>query len=128
MTLSMETPGRLNRCPWRSKSSMEFNIISFTVGFIAKLIRSRQLPFVDGDACCTCRLVFLSKVLLLCHIDSLPLTLSFMLTPANHLLFACLVSCTATVVQAQPQLGKNPVGEVVSAMSLEEKVNILVGG
>lgn len=42
-----------------------------------------------------------------------------------------LSGLTPLLVKAQqnpPQLGKNPVREVVAAMTLEEKVNILVGG
>ena len=39
-------------------------------------------------------------------------------------------SCAVIIVRSQslPQLGKNSVQEVVSAMTLEEKVNLLVGG
>jgi beta-glucosidase len=43
----------------------------------------------------------------------------------------CLLSCIVYVVHAQqpaPQLGKNTVQEVVAAMTLDEKVNMLVGG
>lgn len=49
----------------------------------------------------------------------------------NRLVLACLLLGLAILVHAQqilPQLGKNPMQEVVSAMTLEEKVNMLVGG
>ncbi len=53
-----------------------------------------------------------------------------MFTDLKRLLLACLLTCTAILVNAQnlPQLGKNSIQEVVSAMTLEEKVNLLVGG
>ncbi|MBI1769138.1 MAG: glycoside hydrolase family 3 C-terminal domain-containing protein [Bacteroidetes bacterium] len=54
-----------------------------------------------------------------------------MLALRNRFLLASLLSCTIVLVRAQqslPQLGKNSVQEVISAMTLEEKVNILVGG
>ena len=42
--------------------------------------------------------------------------------------FAVLLSAlSAMAQQANPQLGKSPVGEIVKAMTLEEKVNLLVG-
>ena len=58
-------------------------------------------------------------------------TLLFMFPPRNRILLACLLSSVVALVHAQenvPQLGKNSVQEVISAMTLEEKVNILVGG
>ncbi len=51
--------------------------------------------------------------------------------PRNRVVLVCLLSCLTFLVRAQqnaPQLGKNSNLEVVSAMTLEEKVNILVGG
>lgn len=39
-----------------------------------------------------------------------------------------LLSVAAVKAQTLPQLGKNPVPEVVKAMTLEEKVNLVVGG
>lgn len=54
-----------------------------------------------------------------------------MATKQNHFILTCIFACTAILSHAQqnlPQLGKNSVQEVVSAMTLEEKVNLLVGG
>jgi beta-glucosidase len=54
-----------------------------------------------------------------------------MFTSNNRLLLVSLLSFPAVLAQAQqdlPQLGKNSTQEVVAAMTLEEKVNILVGG
>ncbi len=49
----------------------------------------------------------------------------------NRYLLAGVLSCAVVLVRAQqnlPQLGKNSIQEVISAMTLEEKVNVLVGG
>ena len=49
----------------------------------------------------------------------------------RRLLMACLLSCVTVLVYPQqnlPQLGKNSIQEVIGAMTLEEKVNFLVGG
>ncbi|HEU5290873.1 MAG TPA: glycoside hydrolase family 3 C-terminal domain-containing protein [Cyclobacteriaceae bacterium] len=49
----------------------------------------------------------------------------------NRFMLVCILACTFGLTHAQqnlPQLGKNTVQEVVSAMTLEEKVNLLVGG
>ncbi len=54
-----------------------------------------------------------------------------MFIPHNRFLQVVVLSLAVTVVSAQrslPQLGKNSVQEVISAMTLEEKLNILVGG
>jgi beta-glucosidase len=54
-----------------------------------------------------------------------------MATNRNRFLLACLLAGTVVLTHARqnlPQLGKNSVQEVVSAMTLEEKVNLLVGG
>lgn len=54
-----------------------------------------------------------------------------MLISQNRVALACILSCLTLLVRAQqnpPQLGKNSVQEVVTVMTLEEKVNILVGG
>ena len=53
-----------------------------------------------------------------------------MCTCLHRFLLAFLFSCTVVLVHAQnvPQLGKNSIQEVIAAMTLEEKVNILVGG
>ena len=55
-----------------------------------------------------------------------------MFTPRNRFVWACLLSCLAFLAHAQPQnlpqLGKNSIQDVISAMTLEEKVNMLVGG
>src|SRR5882672_6134866 len=54
-----------------------------------------------------------------------------MRTCLHRFLLVFLLSCTAVLVYAQqnvPQLGKNSIQEVISAMTLEEKVNFLVGG
>ncbi len=46
----------------------------------------------------------------------------------NYLLLALLIFAgSLQAQQSLPQLGKNPVNEVVKAMTLEEKVNLLVG-
>lgn len=48
----------------------------------------------------------------------------------SRLMLICLMAIPILVSAQQqlPQLGKNPVQEVVAAMTLEEKVNLLVGG
>jgi len=54
-----------------------------------------------------------------------------MLTIKNRFILACILSCTIFLTSGQqnpPQLGKNSIQEVVAAMTLEEKVNLLVGG
>lgn len=53
-----------------------------------------------------------------------------MFTPRHRFVLVCILTCIALHVRAQnaPQLGKNSIQEVVSAMTLEEKVNLLVGG
>lgn len=52
-----------------------------------------------------------------------------MITTRNLALAALLLCMSAGLLaQNPPQLGKNSIHEVVSAMTLEEKVNILVGG
>lgn len=45
----------------------------------------------------------------------------------NGLIVLLMSSATLMAQQNPPQLGKNPVSEVVKAMTLEEKVNLLVG-
>jgi len=46
------------------------------------------------------------------------------------LLCSCLITLTVATAQQTnlPQLGKNPVSEVVKAMTIDEKVSLLVGG
>jgi len=49
----------------------------------------------------------------------------------HRFLLACILSIVVVIVHAQqnaPQLGKNSIQEIIAAMTLEEKVNILVGG
>ena len=54
-----------------------------------------------------------------------------MLTTKTRFILTCILSCMIALTSAQqnlPQLGKSSIQEVVSAMTLEEKVNFLVGG
>lgn len=54
-----------------------------------------------------------------------------MLTIKTSFFLACILLCTVVFAAAQqnpPQLGKNSIQEVVAAMTLDEKVNLLVGG
>ena len=54
-----------------------------------------------------------------------------MATKLNRFILTCIFVCIIILSHGQqnlPQLGKNSVQEVVSAMTLEEKVNLLVGG
>ena len=56
------------------------------------------------------------------------LNITIMIHPRHYLIAASLLCCV--VVNAQqtpPQLGKNSITEVVAAMTLEEKINMLVG-
>ena len=45
----------------------------------------------------------------------------------NKLLLLLAVLLSASSIYAQPQLGKSPVTDVVKAMTLDEKVNLVVG-
>jgi beta-glucosidase len=71
------------------------------------------------------------NILLLCHIDSITFTTrsNMMNTPRIATLAGLLLTVSIGLrAQNGPQLGKSTIDEVVSTMTLEEKVNILVGG
>jgi beta-glucosidase len=54
-----------------------------------------------------------------------------MIKKQNRLILSCMFFCAVILAHAQqnpPQLGRNSIQEVVAAMTLEEKINLLVGG
>ena len=49
------------------------------------------------------------------------------LTKMNCILVFMILSASPLMAQNLPQLGKSPISDVVKAMTLDEKANILVG-
>jgi len=84
-------------------------------------------------------LLFQKIDLSLCHIDAMKLIyfiLNIAIMKKNHLViffslitiqFLPTIFLSAQINKSLPQLGKNPIKEVVAAMTTDEKINLVVG-